>query len=141
MGIEIGGDRTRGENADPRRRESDQSDGIRPLLLEADEDLPAPVKAFYDLLADATERTAWVTRGNVEMVLRRDESKEKLFACLLNWNYREPLETEVVVRGEYSRVTDLSLPDGFPVPATVRGGVTRCPLLLGEGEGVVLRLQ
>jgi len=141
VGIEIGGDNIQGKTADSARRESSQSDSLRPLALEPDRELPEPVKTLYEVLAQVTQRKAWVTRGNVEMVLRGDESKGSLFASVLNWNYREPLETEVVVRGDYRNVTDLCIPGGFPVPASLKDGLTTFPIRLGPGEGLMLRLQ
>jgi hypothetical protein len=141
VGIEIGGDNIQGKTADSARRESSQSDSLRPLALTPDRELPASLNAMYEILAQATERKAWVTRGNVEMVLRGEDSKGGFFASMLNWNYREPLETEVVVRGEYRDVTDLCIPGGFPVPATVESGMTTFPINLGPGEGLMLRLQ
>jgi len=99
-------------------------------------------QAFYDTLAAATARKAWVTSGNVEMVIRQDEGGTgPLYISLLNWDYRHALTTSVMIDGEYSRVTDLSIPDGFPVPAAVHAGQTRIPMKLGPGEGLMLMLE
>ena len=102
----------------------------------------AAQQAFYDTLAAATERKAWVTAGNVEMVIRQvEDGSGPLYISLLNWDYRHALDTTVKVDGEYTSVTDLSIPSGFPVPVSVEDGMTRFPVLLGPGEGLMLRLQ
>ncbi len=141
VGIEIGGDNVQGKTASTRRRETSQSDGIRPLALPSDDQLSEPVKAFYDVLSQATQRKAWVNHGNVEMVIRQEKPGEALFVSLLNWNYREPLKTQVMVQGEYDHVVDLSMPGGFPVPVTIEKGMTIIPVVLGPGEGLMLKLQ
>ena len=89
----------------------------------------------------STARKAHVASGNVEMVLRQKDEAGPLYVSLLNWDYTDALSTEVVVRGEYATVTDLSIDGGFPVPAAVANGTTRLPIVLGPGEGLMLRLQ
>jgi hypothetical protein len=99
-------------------------------------------QAFYGTLAAATARKAWVTSGNVEMVIRRDENGTgPLYVSLLNWDYRNALTTSVMIDGEYNPVTDLSIPGGFPVPATIHAGQTTLPMKLGPGEGLMLMLD
>ena len=79
--------------------------------------------------------------GNVEMVIRQKESGGSLYMSLLNWNYRDELETEVFVRGECASITNLSIREGFPVPAVVESGLTKFPIVLGPGEGIMLRME
>ena len=64
-----------------------------------------------------------------------------MYVSLLNWDYQTALETEVVVRGEYRNITDLSISGGFPISAAVRDGLTKFPITLGPGEGMMLKLQ
>ncbi|MAE62998.1 MAG: hypothetical protein CMJ18_01895, partial [Phycisphaeraceae bacterium] len=116
-------------------------DRIRPLKLPPDSALPEPVRALYDVLDSAVEREAWVADGNVQLVLRHKEPGASRYVNLLNWNYRETLETVVFVRGAYQDITDLSIEGGFPVPSAIDHGVTSFPILLGPGEGLMLRLR
>ena len=102
----------------------------------------AAQQAFYDTLAAATPRKAWVTSGNVEMVIRQDEQAQgPLYVSLLNWDYHNGVDPNVVVRGEYSNITDLSIRGGFPAPAAINEGLTTFPMKLGPGEGLMLKLE
>ena len=102
----------------------------------------AAQQAFYDTLATATERKAWVTSGNVEMVTRQDAGGQgPLYISLLNWDYRNALTTDLVVAGAYSDISDLSILGSFAVPATINAGQTTIPMKIGPGEGLMLKLQ
>jgi hypothetical protein len=102
----------------------------------------AAQQAFYNTLAAATDRKAWVTSGNVEMVIRQEASGQgPLYLSLLNWDYHNALVTSVIVDGEYSIVSDLSVVGGVPVPVTINAGQTTIPMQLGPGEGLMLELQ
>ena len=102
----------------------------------------AAKQAFYDTLAAATTRKAWVTSGNVEMIIRQDQQAQgPLYISLLNWDYKNALTTNVVIDGEYSNITDLALPGGFPIPVTIGSGQTTIPVKLGPGEGLMLKLE
>lgn len=92
-------------------------DRIRPLRLPPDSALPEPVRALYDVLDLAVERGAWVADGNVQLVLRQEEPGAPRYVNLLNWNYREMLETVVFVRGAYRDITDLSSKAASRYPA------------------------
>ena len=102
----------------------------------------AAQQAFYDTLAAATQRKAWVTSGNVEMVIRQQANGQgPLYISLLNWDYKNSLDSSVVVNGEYGKITDLSITDGFAVPAVVNSGQTTFSLKLGPGEGLMFKLE
>ena len=116
-------------------------DRARPLKVSDDDDLPAAVRALYGTLRNATQRNAWVTGGNVELVIRGNGDSAPLYLSLLNWDFTDPLETEAIIRGDYGNVIDLSVEGGFPVPASVADGVTRIPIRLGPGEGIIFQLQ
>jgi len=60
---------------------------------------------------------------------------------MLNWDYYDGLETEVVVRGEYTSVTDLSIEGGFPIPLIIKDGLTRFHVIFGPGEGLMLDIR
>jgi len=139
-GLEIGGE-LRGPEAQGQEDEGSTGRTVRPSGPETDKDLSPTLRAFYDTIGRAVKRKAWVTRGNVEMVIRQKDPKGPLYISLLNWDYRNGLETEVVVRGEYRNITDLSIAGGFPAPAAVNDGLTKFPVVLGPGEGLMLRLQ
>jgi hypothetical protein len=135
IGAQIRGDAGAGSKA------KRQDDRARPLKLAGDDDLAPPVRAFYETLSRATTRRAWVTRGNVEMVLRQLDPGGALYVSLLNWDFRDPMETNVVVRGEYDTITDLSIEGGFPVSGAIGDGLTRFPIVMGPGEGLMLKLE
>ncbi len=135
IGAEISG--TGADSGTTKKRD----DRGRALKLDNDEELPPAVRKLYRLLDMSTARRAHVASGNVEMVLRQKDEAGPLYVSLLNWDYTAALSTEVVVRGEYATVTDLSIDGGFPVPAAVANGNTRLPIVLGPGEGLMLRLQ
>ncbi|MAE64444.1 MAG: hypothetical protein CMJ18_09255 [Phycisphaeraceae bacterium] len=139
VGIEIGA-RIVGEQGKG-AKQLRKDDRIRPGHVEAEADFTPPVRAFYQLLQDCTRRKAWVTEGNIEMVLRRKDEDGPLYMSLLNWNYRAAQETRVNVRGAYPDVMDLTLGEGFPVEATVEGDRTSFEVRLGPGEGVMLALR
>lgn len=139
VGTEIGAAVT-GADADGAAA-AGSDDRARPLKRDDDRRLPPAVTALYGVLERATVRQAHVADGNVEMVLRRQVEGGPLYVSVLNWDYTEALATEVVVRGAYADISDLSIEGGFPVPATVGDGTTRFPLRLGPGEGVMLRLR
>ena len=111
------------------------------MRLGPDKDLPQAVKAFYETLKKATRRDAWVSDGNVELVLRSKGRTAPRYISLLNWDFTQPLATEALVRGAYRQVTDLTVDGGFPVPVEFANGVTRIPVRLGPGEGILFRLQ
>ena len=117
------------------------SDRARPLQLGADKDLPQAVRALYETLDKATRRDAWVSGGNVELVLRSKGNAAPRYLSLLNWDFTQSLATEALVRGAYRQVTDLTVDGGFPVPVEFTNGVTRIPVRLGPGEGILFRLQ
>ena len=139
VGIEIGAE-IKGTSADNQEQKK-QDDRTRPLKLESKDQLAPAVVAFYELLQDATRRKASVTQGNVEMVLRQKNSSLPWYVSLLNWDYTAGLETEVVVRGEYNNVTDLSIEGGFPIPVTIKNGMTHFNILFGPGEGLMLEMK
>lgn len=139
VGTEIGAKAT-GKDA-PDETLSAADDRARPLQLGADKDLPQAVRALYETLHKATRRDAWVSGGNVELVLRSKGNAAPRYLSLLNWDFTQSLATEALVRGAYRQVTDLTVEGGFPVPAVVTNGVTRIPVRLGPGEGVMLQLQ
>ncbi len=139
VGIEIGAEIT-GESAEETTA-TRKNDRVRPGTVESPEDFTPPVRAFYDALEAGTRRKAWVTEGNIEMVLRRSSPDDPLFMSLLNWNFGAPQTTEVTVEGEYRDVVDLSIEGGFPVPVTVVDGRTTFRITFGAGEGLMLRLD
>ena len=139
VGIEIGATIT-GESSEV-QKEKEPDDRARPLKLGSDKDLPAAVQAFYEVLEDSTKRKVWVESGNVEMVLRQKDSGGPLYVSMLNWDYYDGLETEVVVRGEYTSVTDLSIEGGFPIPLIIKDGLTRFHVIFGPGEGLMLDIR
>ena len=139
VGTEIGAQATGKET--PKKTLTAADDRARPLRLGADEDLPQAVKTFYKTLKKATRRDAWVRSGNVEMVVRGKGSNTPRYLSMLNWDFTQSLATEALVHGAYRQVTDLTVEDGFPVPATVNNGITRIPVRLGPGEGILLQLQ
>ena len=99
-------------------------------------------QAFYDILATTVQRKAWVTSGNVDMVVRQDTGgTSPLYVSVLNWDYKNGLDTTCVVDGEYSSVTDLSLRGSFPIPVNINAGQTSFSLKFGPGEGYILELQ
>ena len=76
------------------------------------------------------------------MVIRKDEQAQgPLYISLLNWDYRNSLTTNVVVDGEYSNITDLSIPGGFPAQGAIASGQTTIAVKLGPGEGLMLKLE
>ena len=139
VGTEIGANTT-GEDAHDGAIAA-PDDRARPLKVSDDDDLPEAVRALYGTLQNATQRNAWVTGGNVELVIRGNGDSAPLYLSLLNWDFTDPLETEAIIRGDYGNVIDLSVEGGFPVPAAVANGVTRIPVRLGPGEGVIFQLQ
>ena len=99
-------------------------------------------QAFYNQLTAAVQRKAWVTSGNIEMVIRQDASGTgPLYVSVLNWDYKNGLDTTCMVDGEYSRITDLSLRGSFPIPVTINADQTSFQLKFGPGEGFMLKLQ
>ena len=83
-----------------------------------------------------------MTSGNVEMVIRQNSNgMGPLYISLLNWDYKNGVDTSVVIDGEYATVTDLSVPGSFPVPTVIAGGQTTLPMKLGAGEGLMLRIE
>jgi hypothetical protein len=139
VGTEIGAKATGKETQNETSAATD--DRARPMRLGPDKDLPQAVKAFYDTLKKATRRDAWVSGGNVELVLRSKGRTAPRYVSLLNWDFTQPLATEALVRGAYRQVTDLTVDGGFPVPVEFTNGVTRIPVRLGPGEGILFRLQ
>ena len=102
----------------------------------------AAQQAFYDTLAAATQRRAWVTSGNVELVARQDSTGQgPLYISLLNWDYNSTLDTDLVVDGEYTNISDLSISGGFPALGTINSGQTTVPIRIGPGEGLMLRFE
>ena len=76
------------------------------------------------------------------MVIRQNANElGPLYISLLNWDYKNGIDTSVVVDGEYSTVTDLSIQGSFPVPAAIASGQTTLPMKLGAGEGLMLRVE
>ena len=139
VGTEIGAKATGKETQNETSAAAD--DRARPMRLGPDKDLPQAVKAFYETLKKATRRDAWVRDGNVELVLRSKGRTAPRYLSLLNWDFTQPLATEALVRGAYRQVTDLTVDGGFPVPVEFANGVTRIPVRLGPGEGILFRLQ
>ena len=139
VGIEIDAD-IKGKSSETQEDKS-QDDRARPLKLAPDKDLSPCVKAFYTTLKSATKRKAWVTKGNVELIVRQKQSNGPLYISLLNWDYNNALETEIVIRGEYSNAADLSIPGGFSIPSVVKDNLTKLPMVLGPGEGLMVKLQ
>ena len=139
-GLEIGGE-VRGSATKAQEDQGATGRTVRPSGPETDKGLSPALLAFYAAIDRATQRKAWVTRGNVEMVVRQKDPRKPVYVSLLNWDYQTALETEVVVRGEYRNITDLSISGGFPISAAVRDGLTKFPITLGPGEGMMLKLQ
>ena len=140
VGTEIGAKIT-GESSGGEKEEKQLDDKARPLELSPDNDTQSVVYKFYEVLKDATKRKAWVENGNIEMILRQNDPSGPLYVSMLNWDYKKGLDTEVVVRGEYRSITDLSVEGGFPVPPVVIEGRTRFKVVFGPGEGLMLKMK
>ncbi|MCK5851252.1 MAG: hypothetical protein KAH23_10080, partial [Kiritimatiellae bacterium] len=114
---------------------------VRPRGSNVDVSLTAAQKVFYDVLAKSTKRKAYTKSGNIEMIVYQKEPDEPLYLSLLNWDSYHSHEPRMVVRGQYNNITDLSVADGFPIPAEIKDGVTTFPIILGPGEGLLLKLE
>lgn len=108
-------------------------------LLRALGDDPGP-EAIIDVLTERVTRDAWAERARFEVITRvSDEGERYLFA--LNPSPEERLTDRVLLWGDVSAATDVSVEGGFPVPVTRDGGQAAIDLTLGAGEMAVVWLR
>jgi len=108
----------------------------RTTLLRALGDDPG-ADAIVELLGERVARDAWSENARFEVLTRvTDDGERYLFA--LNPSPEERLTDRVLVSGEVSAATDVSVEGGFPVPVTQQGDLAAIDVSLGAGEMAVL---
>jgi len=96
-------------------------------------------KAFIDLLARSTTRTAWSEQSHFEVVLRVTDDGER-YLFVLNPNTDAAATDTVRVSAPVAHAIDLSLPSGFPVSVRQAGKGVAMRVHLAPGDCAVLHL-
>jgi hypothetical protein len=93
--------------------------------------------AILDLLKASVSRDTWSENARFEVIMRvTDEGERYLF--VLNPSAEERLSDRVLVTGDITEATDVSVEGGFPVPVTQQGDLAAIHTTLGPGEMAVL---
>ncbi|MFW6156811.1 MAG: hypothetical protein ACOC7J_05780, partial [Armatimonadota bacterium] len=111
----------------------------RTTLLRALGDDPGG-DAILELLAETVKRDAWAENARFEVITRvTDEGDRYLFA--LNPGAEERQTDRVLLSGDVSAATDVSVEGGYPVPVAQQGERAAIEMTLGAGEMAVLWLR
>ena len=79
-------------------------------------------------------------RNDVDLIPWKDDNRDT-YLFVINLNPTGELEPTIRVKGRFSKVIDLSIDDGFPVPVVShRNGFTVFSTALKPGQGVVFGL-
>lgn len=92
-----------------------------------------------EIVTDSCERTAQSPDSNLGILVREGEHGEK-YLGLCNRNVEKPIETTVIVAGEYKNPMDLLVPAWFPVPVNILGNKTILRIRLAPGDWTLVRL-
>jgi hypothetical protein len=89
--------------------------------------------AILDLLAETVTRDAWSENARFEVLLRVTDAGER-YLFVLNPDAEERVADRVLVAGDISEATDVSVEGGCPVPVEAEGGHAALQVTLGPGE-------
>ena len=92
-----------------------------------------------EIVKDTCERTARSASPDLEILVREGNQGQK-FLGLRNRDVEEPLETTVIVTGQYKNPMDLLVPGWFPVPSDIIGNKTILRIRLDPGDWTLIRL-
>ncbi len=96
--------------------------------------------AIIDLLAENVSRDAWSENARFEVITRVTDTGER-YVFALNPSAEERQTDRVMVPGDISEATDVSIEGGCPVPIAREGDAAAIEISLGAGEMAVLWLR
>lgn len=87
----------------------------------------------------STGERKFYARSDIDLVPWEDKQGNR-YLFVINLNTSKILRTTIEVKGPFSKVLDLSVDGGMPVPALKRKGSIEFPACLKAGQGVIYRV-
>jgi hypothetical protein len=99
-----------------------------------------PVKedALYEIISRHAPRMFYQENGKFHLAMRQGK-KGELYLSALNPDVYQTFEDEIVLKGEYKDMADISC--NFPIIPSSKDGLTRFKVKLGPAEGIMIRIQ
>jgi len=96
-------------------------------------------EAVYGVISRYAPRQFYGKQNNLHMAMRQGKGEATKYLSLLNPDCNETREEEIVLAGEYKRITDIS--DNFPIVPRISGGETSFKIRLSPAETAMIRIE
>jgi len=106
---------------------------------------PAKEELLYEIIASHAPRTFYVENRRLHLAMREERTaragldSRTLYLSILNPDCYQTLEDEIVLRGEYRDIADITC--NFPIRPRIRNGATRFSIRLAPAEGIMVRIR